>query len=528
MLDAGRGGWFQCYIVVHLKSMDKKFGMMKPEELEDAFVENKEEAREIKELGKFLVVIAQDTSNQLSKAGFKRMNSIIIAKDLSDQVNPITGGGVGGQANTKQHILTVDLDILRKHSQYAVQVLAHEWSHFVWFNVLDKASKEAFSNYWKQNIAIPIQKKSHEEFKQSSKSIKAYNEMVHSMALSVRANFFRQINKFSSQKLLQFYGLKDVKRFINARDFFLRYAKLVPKDSLKQLAWMSVKMQIMAESDKTEDWLKDAMVKRDNLINVALNSTFNSKSITLQAMDKVDCDYLSMQIKDSVTGAVYQFRSVVDFLNQIDILRGLGSEGRREAAYYESLLTNREKDNFPFTETAVKEATREALYWNGVGEKLKKDYSAFAKLFSESIKKYLSRSGSPSNVLSKTFESVIKKLYTFEDYVDEKISGPGRDFFKHLGRPQSINLRSMFNNGINTPTSDYASSMPEELWAVAVETIATQPNKISKPLSKMVVRLANGDGPSSIPSEPPPTPEESSWFIRTIKQAERANKLKQQ
>lgn len=87
----------------------------------------------------------ESAAYKLMSLGFKKMHASVMLIDLSDVVNPITGGGIGGQASRSGHVIEID------RNSVAESAIIHEHAHMLWFQ-LPKTKKDVFANYYRNFI----------------------------------------------------------------------------------------------------------------------------------------------------------------------------------------------------------------------------------------------------------------------------------------------------------------------------------------------------------------------------------------
>lgn len=89
--------------------------------------------------------VFEEAAQRLASLGFPRMHANVVIVDLKDEVNDITGGGVGGYANSSKHGFTVS----RNHIN--ANIIIHEHAHMYWFN-LPKSSQQYFKTYYQDAV----------------------------------------------------------------------------------------------------------------------------------------------------------------------------------------------------------------------------------------------------------------------------------------------------------------------------------------------------------------------------------------
>lgn len=85
-----------------------------------------------------------DASYGLAGLGFQRSGGVCVIRDFSTEVNQITGGGVGGHADSPHHAFAIDWSI-------SPQTIVHEHAHMVW-KYLPKPNRQFFENWFRTNV----------------------------------------------------------------------------------------------------------------------------------------------------------------------------------------------------------------------------------------------------------------------------------------------------------------------------------------------------------------------------------------
>jgi len=89
--------------------------------------------------------VFEEAAQRLAKLGFPRMHSNVVIVNLDDQTNQITGGGMGGYADSKKHGFTIDSGYIKPN------IIIHEHAHMYWFN-LPKENQQYFKKYYQNAI----------------------------------------------------------------------------------------------------------------------------------------------------------------------------------------------------------------------------------------------------------------------------------------------------------------------------------------------------------------------------------------
>ena len=106
-----------------------------------------------------------DAKSSIGKIGFPSMHANVVLKDLSQEKNRITGGGVGGYAHHSRKYMTVGLNHIMKFDDYSLNLIVHEWAHLWMMNN---------SKHFKKEIQRLFKDYSHNI---SPESVPKYNEM---------------------------------------------------------------------------------------------------------------------------------------------------------------------------------------------------------------------------------------------------------------------------------------------------------------------------------------------------------------
>lgn len=122
---------------------------------EDAFVLDKSGpttlAADVKTNHAIVRDVLSASRKEIGKMGFASMHANIVIKDLSNERNQITGGGIGGWAHRSRKYMTVDTGVMLDYFQGAVNTVVHEWAHLYLFNN-SKAFKNAVKSLYKDVI----------------------------------------------------------------------------------------------------------------------------------------------------------------------------------------------------------------------------------------------------------------------------------------------------------------------------------------------------------------------------------------
>ena len=117
----------------------------------------------------------KEARNKISKMGFPAMHANVVFKDLSEEVNQNTGGGVGGQAHQKGKYMAIGIDQI-SNPEYFVKLIIHEWAHLWMFNN-SKGFKKAVKEYYDQLLGkykTGVGKLQQQKEKQAFKNITSF------------------------------------------------------------------------------------------------------------------------------------------------------------------------------------------------------------------------------------------------------------------------------------------------------------------------------------------------------------------
>lgn len=145
------------------------------------FKDDVDKVESINELKEKITNACTEARKIITKMGFPSMHSNILIKDLSEEVNWVSGGGgVGGYAHRKGKYMTVGLNQIN-NPKYLIKVIVHEWAHLWMFNNskgFKGAVKEYYNtllNQYKTNFAVAQKEREKEPFKHITK-IKSFEQ----------------------------------------------------------------------------------------------------------------------------------------------------------------------------------------------------------------------------------------------------------------------------------------------------------------------------------------------------------------
>jgi len=145
------------------------------------FKDDADKVESINELKENITNACTEARKIITKMGFPSMHSNILLKDLSEEVNWVTGGGgVGGYAKRKGKYMIVSLNQINSPN-YLIRVIVHEWAHLWMFNNskgFKNAVKEYYNtllNQYKTNFSVAQQEREKEPFKHITK-IKSFEQ----------------------------------------------------------------------------------------------------------------------------------------------------------------------------------------------------------------------------------------------------------------------------------------------------------------------------------------------------------------
>jgi hypothetical protein len=139
------------------------------------FKDDVDKVESINELKEKITNACTEARKIITKMGFPSMHSNILIKDLSKEVNWVSGGGVGGYAHRKGKYMTVSLNQINDPN-YLIKLIVHEWAHLWMFNNskgFKGAVKEYYNtllNQYKTNFAVAQKEREKEPFKHITKN----------------------------------------------------------------------------------------------------------------------------------------------------------------------------------------------------------------------------------------------------------------------------------------------------------------------------------------------------------------------
>ena len=150
VVDLGTHGWFRLFSAIKVtpRANAKKVIPLKTYKLGFALGHFKTDPVA---QGKSAQDMANGTTRVLTKLGMKRHRAVVVVQDLSDIVNPNTGGSVGGFADFDRHGLSADTAMVLTKPKFAVELLAHEWGHAQWL-LFSRAQKEFIRDWYRNNV----------------------------------------------------------------------------------------------------------------------------------------------------------------------------------------------------------------------------------------------------------------------------------------------------------------------------------------------------------------------------------------
>lgn len=152
VIDHGTVGWFRVYSVVDVTDRD-----IAGKKLQGAFDNFRRDflskihtVKEYNERGSlsdspFMADTIAGSARQkahgaikfavqtLTRMGARRKRDVLIARDLSQHRNSLTGGGVGGYAYRKTHAIEIDYGMLSRGA--GAETIVHEWGHKLFFQL---------------------------------------------------------------------------------------------------------------------------------------------------------------------------------------------------------------------------------------------------------------------------------------------------------------------------------------------------------------------------------------------------------
>jgi hypothetical protein len=140
------------------------------------FKDDVDKVESINELKEKITNACTEARKIITKMGFPSMHSNILLKDLSKDVNWVTGkeGDTGGYATPKGKYMVVSLEQIN-NPNYLIKVIVHEWAHLWMFNN-SEGFKRAVSEYYntllnqyRTNLSVAQKEREKEPFKNITK-----------------------------------------------------------------------------------------------------------------------------------------------------------------------------------------------------------------------------------------------------------------------------------------------------------------------------------------------------------------------
>jgi len=245
------------------------------------FKDDADKVESINELKENITNACTEARKKINKMGFPSMHSNILLKDLSEQVNQNTGGGVGGYATSKGKYMAIGLDSI-DNPNYLIEVIIHEWAHLWMFNNSEgfkRAVREYYEtllNQYKTNLSIAQKEREKKPFKNITKynswelsekllgrdyNDKIWDEVVREMMYIVR-NIYQGyvINKYNDDDSP---WKEDEQTYFNSErdNFKIKSKELIKKiinDIQKKLDLLDFDMGVY---DKQLNYLSNAITK---------------------------------------------------------------------------------------------------------------------------------------------------------------------------------------------------------------------------------------------------------------------------
>ena len=246
------------------------------------FKDDADKVENINELKEKMTDACTEARKIITKMGFPSMHSNILLKDLSKDVNWVTGeGGVGGYATRKGKYMTVSLEQI-KSPDYLIKVIVHEWAHLWMFNNskgFKNAVKEYYNallNQYKTNFPTAQKQKEKEPFRNVIKnknfeqteqllgrrySDVIWTEVTKNIMYTVRGIYYGYVsNKYDEDNSL--WKVDDQRYFNTERDNFKNVTKKLILKIIEDMQNKSQFFEIDMEIYKKQlNYLSNAITK---------------------------------------------------------------------------------------------------------------------------------------------------------------------------------------------------------------------------------------------------------------------------
>lgn len=413
-----------------------------------------------------------DAAMKLASLGFPSMHSAVLIVDLSDKVNPITGGGTGGEAHRVSHGITVD------RSNIDVGTIVHEHAHMFWFN-LPPFKKEFFRKYYQE--AIKKTEFSKEELWQAA-DIRFDAQHLPKVFDYGWELFEEELGRITGIPPKSYLAIKTAE---NQQDFIRGAILRKFRESCK--AKLKISTTFENFSKRTINLSPGAIVEVENahryLLNYWVNDTryeYPKPILPEELSNFVEFDY---DILSSEQKADYQRAVKLLKLKPSQVLASMSKKEEISQAFMDSL--EKIANNFSRTNHGTRTSNRYSM--DQIFNKWFNYYNSWVAIVSRRFK----NNGNIDQLKQAYYDTILKGLKKgFVDEIPNELSDLPDVSNVDLSKPKSQQYRDfIYQKGL--VASSYGAANVDELWATAVEYAATKQNVPPK-LKKLIYSTISG------------------------------------
>jgi hypothetical protein len=141
--DLGWHGWFRVYLALERTSHP---GPLSGDLLVGAVLTYRDLSAGEKDTAMDAIIAADQATGRLERLGARQARRVAIFLPLAGQTNYITGRGIGGYADRKDHAIAIDLGYISNRA-FIIEALCHEWGH-MWLFSAPKHVKDYFLAFY--------------------------------------------------------------------------------------------------------------------------------------------------------------------------------------------------------------------------------------------------------------------------------------------------------------------------------------------------------------------------------------------
>jgi hypothetical protein len=426
----------------------------------------------------------------LTKFGARRANEVALLTRIKN-VNPITGGGVGGFAFRRENAIEVSRHAVSQSPEYAVNTVIHEWAHRQFFR-LPRDARMFVSQWFQANVVR------NPEITGSGGDTAVPKE-VRTLMVSGAWNAFRtawaKVRKIAPDDWMDVYRATKIIKTAGGRPDIDRLGTYAVLRTHKNVVG---RMEIGYRPDKSVPGLRkgdrvhvsyEPHAASGRQISIALDPNTakrKGRQDSRQYVPKLDdvIGLVAIDIDRTATVAKADPSAIRDLLSDT---------GYEDPATYfgNGRLVDRALDEVP---TAIQDVAklngvkpwRMAILGTTAFRAVADEFVAAAKKDNESFDP------------EKTFRASFWQHANW-DYVPQE--SPDVSFA--LTRAEGQHLRQKAHELGVTP-SDYAAANVDELWAVTIEYLARKRGNVSVGLRNLVRAVFQGQTPKGSPREKGP------------------------